>query len=123
MPEIGTSGSMSGERKRGDGSQSEPQATAPLLDSTSAFSFVPRMLLLLRAGWGQNCQSVDFVSRGWCRSTSGHLSLKLMSDAVRRSKFPCGVGTTRGSKSTLTLIVLARLVALMCYVQVSRTSA
>ena len=36
MPEIGTSGSMSGERRRGDGSQSEPQATAPLLDSTSA---------------------------------------------------------------------------------------
>ena len=34
MPEIGTSGSMSGERKRSDGSQSEPQATAPLLDST-----------------------------------------------------------------------------------------
>ena len=36
MPEIGTSGSMSGERKRSDGSQSEPQATAPLLDSTKA---------------------------------------------------------------------------------------
>ena len=36
MPETGTSGSMSGERKRSDGSQSEPQATAPLLDSTLA---------------------------------------------------------------------------------------
>jgi ribosome-binding protein aMBF1 (putative translation factor) len=38
MPQIGTSGSMSGERKRSDGSQSEPQATAPLLDSTAPFS-------------------------------------------------------------------------------------
>ena len=35
MPEIGTLRSMSGERKRSDGSQSEPQATAPLLDSTA----------------------------------------------------------------------------------------
>jgi len=34
MPETGTSGLMSGERKRSAGSQSEPQATAPLLDST-----------------------------------------------------------------------------------------
>jgi len=36
MPETGTSGLMSGERKRSAGSQSEPQATAPLLDSTKA---------------------------------------------------------------------------------------
>ena len=35
MREIRTLRSMSGERKRSDGSQSEPQATAPLLDSTS----------------------------------------------------------------------------------------
>src|SRR5262245_14549708 len=34
MPETGTSGLMSGERKRSAGSRSEPQATAPLLDST-----------------------------------------------------------------------------------------
>ena len=34
MPEIGTSGSMSGERKRSVGPKSAPQATAPLLDST-----------------------------------------------------------------------------------------
>ena len=32
MPEIGTSGSMSGDRKRGVGHR--PQATAPILDST-----------------------------------------------------------------------------------------
>jgi len=35
MREIRTLRSMSGERKRSDGSQSEPQATAPLLDSTA----------------------------------------------------------------------------------------
>ena len=34
MPEIGTSGSMSGDGKRGDGHW--PQATAPILDSTEA---------------------------------------------------------------------------------------
>lgn len=34
MREFRTLRSMSGERKRSDGSQSEPQATAPLLDST-----------------------------------------------------------------------------------------
>jgi hypothetical protein len=32
MPEIGTSGSMSGDGKRGDGHW--PPATAPILDST-----------------------------------------------------------------------------------------
>jgi hypothetical protein len=32
MPEIGTSSSMSGDRKRGVGHR--PQATAPILDST-----------------------------------------------------------------------------------------
>jgi hypothetical protein len=32
MPEIGTSGLMSGDGKRGDGQR--PQATAPILDST-----------------------------------------------------------------------------------------
>jgi len=32
MPEIGTSGLMSGDGKRGDGLR--PQATAPILDST-----------------------------------------------------------------------------------------
>ncbi|MGA7324629.1 MAG: hypothetical protein WBX25_09155 [Rhodomicrobium sp.] len=32
MPEIGTSSSMSGDGKRGDGHR--PQATAPILDST-----------------------------------------------------------------------------------------
>ena len=36
MREIRTLRSMSGEKKRGVGSQSEPQATAPLLDSTSS---------------------------------------------------------------------------------------
>jgi hypothetical protein len=34
MPEIGTSGLMSGDGKRGDGQG--PQATAPILDSTAA---------------------------------------------------------------------------------------
>src|SRR5271156_5761832 len=34
MPEIGTSGLMSGDGKRGDGQR--PQATAPILDSTVA---------------------------------------------------------------------------------------
>ena len=34
MPEIGTSGSMSGDGKRGAGRW--PQATAPILDSTQA---------------------------------------------------------------------------------------
>jgi hypothetical protein len=34
MPEIGTSGSMSGDGKRGVGHR--PQATAPILDSTIA---------------------------------------------------------------------------------------
>jgi hypothetical protein len=34
MPEIGTSGLMSGDGKRGDGQR--PQATAPILDSTIA---------------------------------------------------------------------------------------
>jgi hypothetical protein len=34
MPEIGTSSSMSGDRKRGVGHR--PQATAPILDSTDA---------------------------------------------------------------------------------------
>jgi hypothetical protein len=34
MPEIGTSGLMSGDGKRGDGLR--PQATAPILDSTAA---------------------------------------------------------------------------------------
>ncbi len=34
MPEIGTSGSMSGDGKRGVGHR--PQATAPILDSTMA---------------------------------------------------------------------------------------
>jgi len=34
MPEIGTSGSMSGDGKRGVGHR--PQATAPILDSTFA---------------------------------------------------------------------------------------
>ena len=34
MPEIGTSGLMSGDGKRGDGLR--PQATAPILDSTTA---------------------------------------------------------------------------------------
>jgi hypothetical protein len=33
MPEIGTSGLMSGDGKRGDGQR--PQATAPILDSTA----------------------------------------------------------------------------------------
>src|SRR5882672_5886690 len=36
MPEIGTSSSMSGDRKRGVGHR--PQATAPILDSTTADS-------------------------------------------------------------------------------------
>ena len=35
MREFRTLRSMSGERKRSDGPQSEPQATAPLLDSTT----------------------------------------------------------------------------------------
>jgi hypothetical protein len=35
MPEIGTSGLMSGDGKRGDGQR--PQATAPILDSTPIF--------------------------------------------------------------------------------------
>ena len=48
MPEIGTSGLMSGDGKRGDGQR--PQATAPILDSTvlsvatqsgAAISFCP----------------------------------------------------------------------------------
>ena len=34
MPEIGTSGSMSGDGKRGVGHK--PQATAPILNSTNA---------------------------------------------------------------------------------------
>jgi hypothetical protein len=34
MPEIGTSSSMSGDRKRGVGHR--PQATAPILDSTDS---------------------------------------------------------------------------------------
>ena len=34
MPEIGTSSSMSGDRKRGVGHR--PQATAPILDSTKS---------------------------------------------------------------------------------------
>ena len=34
MPEIGTSGLMSGDGKRGDGQR--PQATAPILDSTNS---------------------------------------------------------------------------------------
>ena len=34
MPEIGTSGLMSGDGKRGDGQR--PQATAPILDFTKA---------------------------------------------------------------------------------------
>jgi hypothetical protein len=41
MPEIGTSGLMRGDEKRGDGQR--PQATAPILDSTGAdmgFDFV-----------------------------------------------------------------------------------
>ena len=36
MPEIGTSGLMSGDGKRGDGLR--PQATAPILDSTNVWS-------------------------------------------------------------------------------------
>src|ERR1035437_7218703 len=36
MPEIGTSGSMSGDGKRGVGHR--PQATAPILDSTACTS-------------------------------------------------------------------------------------
>src|SRR5664280_264703 len=36
MPEIGTSGSMSGDGKRGVGHR--PQATAPILDSTNVWS-------------------------------------------------------------------------------------
>ena len=63
----------------------------------------------------QNCQSVDFVPRGWCRSTSGHLLLKLMSDAVRRSKFPCGVGTYAWLEEHAKLIVLVRLVSLVAH--------
>ena len=43
MPEIGTSGSMSGDGKRGVGHR--PQATAPILDSTKATSQA-RMRLL-----------------------------------------------------------------------------
>jgi hypothetical protein len=41
MPEIGTSGLMSGDGKRGDGLR--PQATAPILDSTlTDLGFSPR---------------------------------------------------------------------------------
>jgi hypothetical protein len=36
MPEIGTSGSMSGDRKRSVGHR--PQATAPILDSAEAMA-------------------------------------------------------------------------------------
>jgi hypothetical protein len=43
MPEIGTSGLMSGDGKRGDGLR--PQATAPILDSTKADVARPRQKL------------------------------------------------------------------------------
>lgn len=46
MREIRTLRSMSGERKRSDGSQSEPQATAPLLDSTIREKSAARSLQL-----------------------------------------------------------------------------
>jgi hypothetical protein len=40
MPEIGTSGSMSGDGKRNDGQR--PQATAPILDSTISTFATPQ---------------------------------------------------------------------------------
>ena len=43
MPEIGTSGLMSGDGKRGDGQR--PQATAPILDSTMWDIRQPELLL------------------------------------------------------------------------------
>src|SRR5215470_2960220 len=42
MPEIGTSGSMSGDRKRGVGHR--PQATAPILDSTRPIAVIRRLI-------------------------------------------------------------------------------
>jgi hypothetical protein len=45
MPEIGTSGSMSGDGKRSAGLRA--QATAPILDSTIAAYHVPLFELLL----------------------------------------------------------------------------
>jgi hypothetical protein len=49
MPEIGSSGLMSGDGKRGDGQG--PQATAPILDSTKTAIQIPSL--------GQNkCYSV-----------------------------------------------------------------
>jgi hypothetical protein len=45
MPEIGTSSSMSGDGKRSDGLR--PQATAPILDSTIAFSLDARFFKLI----------------------------------------------------------------------------
>jgi hypothetical protein len=46
MPEIGTSGLMSGDGKRGDGQR--PQATAPILDSTRGPRFGPLAVLGLQ---------------------------------------------------------------------------
>jgi hypothetical protein len=47
MPEIGTSGSMSGDGKRSDGQR--PQVTAPILDSTET-AFVADIELVAIGG-------------------------------------------------------------------------
>ena len=52
MPETGTSGLISGERKRSAGSQSKSQATAPLLDSYQTMSHRHSRTRFAPAGMG-----------------------------------------------------------------------
>jgi hypothetical protein len=66
MPEIGTSGLMSGDGKRGDGQR--PQATAPILDSTS-----PDIRLTVSFGTG-SVSSLDLSQRLAVIGVTGSLS-------------------------------------------------
>ena len=58
MPEIGTSGLMSGDGKRGDGQR--PQATAPILDlyeggAVKGYLFRWCLAILIALGYGFGC--------------------------------------------------------------------
>ncbi len=84
MPETGTSGSMSGDGKRGVGHR--PQVTAPILDSTISSDIAPRANVGVQGNSGRDKESPnptfltpsETLETGVGFATKGHLFTELL---------------------------------------------